>query len=616
MKLRHLLLAAWLSLLPAALRAQTTDFATNTLANVPFESGDTYSVPPVAYDALGNGLIGLPFDSGESYILPATEPGAPVIVTAQGTTNGTYGLAGVLTFTVGFNVPVTVTGVPQLPLVFESGTRAASYVAGSGGPSLVFQYTPQAPDTDTNGLAFTFPLLLNGGTIQAAGVNAALGFIAVNAQPGVFVDTTPPTVVIGAPSSNSTSFGPVSYAVTYSDANPLTVTLTNAHLTLHKTGDADAQVLVSGTGTNRTVTLTNITGFNGTLGISLAAATAVDTAGNPAPAAGPSATFTVQRPPNAAPSFGFGFNIVSTLAGTNTSGSADGTGSAALFNQLRDVAVDSAGNVYVGDLANHRIRKITPAGVVTTLAGSTLGSADGTGTAAQFSNPQGVAVDGAGNVYVADGNHRIRKITPAGVVTTLAGSTEGLVNATGTAAKFNAPNGVAVDSAGNVYVTDAGNHRIRKVTAAGVVTTLAGSTNGFADGSGTAAKFNFPRGAGGGQRRQRVCGGRQQHSHPQGHGGGGGDDAGWQRHPRLCRRYRRGRELQRSQRRGSGQRGQRVCGGQEQQPHSESDAFGCGYELGGQHPRLCRWHQRGGSIQRSPGSGGGCGGQFVCGGHG
>jgi len=139
------------------------------------------------------------------------------------------------------------------------------------------------------------------------------------------------------------------------------------------------------------------------------------------------------------------------------------------------VAVDGNGNVYVADYYNHLIRKITSVGVVTTLAGSgSQGSADGTGTAASFYNPSGVAVDGSGNVYVADrSNHLIRKITSAGVVTTLAGSgSQGSANGTGTAASFRLPSGVAVDGSGNVYVADKSNHLIKKIA-----TTLAsGST--------------------------------------------------------------------------------------------------------------------------------------------
>ncbi len=190
-----------------------------------------------------------------------------------------------------------------------------------------------------------------------------------------------------------------------------------------------------------------------------------------------------------------------TLAGYAGSGSADGTGSDARFFEPQGVAVDSASNVYVADRSNHTIRKVTPAGVVTTLAGlaGSVGTPDGAGSAARFGYPQGVAVDSAGNVYVADGwNYTIRKVTPAGVVTTLAGLARsgGSVDGTGSAARFYWPSGVAVDSAGNVYVADTYNNTIRKVTPAGVVTTLAGRAGswGSADGTGSAARFDYPSG--------------------------------------------------------------------------------------------------------------------------
>ncbi|MEI6715503.1 MAG: immunoglobulin domain-containing protein, partial [Verrucomicrobiota bacterium] len=190
--------------------------------------------------------------------------------------------------------------------------------------------------------------------------------------------------------------------------------------------------------------------------------------------------------------------IVTTLAGFGETGFADGLGTAAKFSMPTGVAVDVSGNVYVADSWNNKIRKITSAGVVTTLAGSgSDGSADGPGAAAKFSRPAGAAVDGSGNVYVADcWNHKIRKITSEGMVTTLAGSGEtGFADGPGTAAKFSSPVGVAVDVSGNVYVADSGNNKIRKITSAGVVTTLAGSgSSGASDGPGTAASFDGPRG--------------------------------------------------------------------------------------------------------------------------
>ncbi len=189
--------------------------------------------------------------------------------------------------------------------------------------------------------------------------------------------------------------------------------------------------------------------------------------------------------------------MVTTLAG-NTNGFADGTGAAARFDNPYGVCSDGAGNLFVADFNNHRIRRIIMStGVVTTLAGSTQGFTDGTSMTAQFAFPSGVCSDGAGNLFVADQvNHRIRRIVIAtGVVTTLAGSTQGVANGTGAAAQFNFPTGVCSDGAGNLFVADAENHRIRRIViATGVVTTLAGSTLGFAEGTGAAAQFDNPVG--------------------------------------------------------------------------------------------------------------------------
>ncbi len=194
--------------------------------------------------------------------------------------------------------------------------------------------------------------------------------------------------------------------------------------------------------------------------------------------------------------------VVSTLAGAvGQAGSTNGAGSAARFNFPVGIGVDGAGNVYVSEVTNSVIRRITPAGDVTTFAGAVLqfGAVDGAATTARFTLPRGLAVDGAGNVYVADGgNHTIRKITPDGTVSTLAGAAgqPGTANGTGSAARFNGPFGVAVDGAGNVFVADSESHTIRRVTSGGVVTTVAGQAgvSGSTDGGIAVARFNQPRG--------------------------------------------------------------------------------------------------------------------------
>lgn len=241
--------------------------------------------------------------------------------------------------------------------------------------------------------------------------------------------------------------------------------------------------------------------------------------------------------------------VVTTLAGMpRQNGTNDGVGSAARFSSPTGVAVDGAGNVYVADSGNNTVRKVTPAGVVTTLAGRAdghSGSSDGVGSAARFLRPYGVAVDGATNLYVADnfnnmvrkmtqvgtnwivstipnrttlfdepqglvldsatnlyvtqwGNHVIRKITPSGVVTTIAGAAgqPGTNDGVGTAARFSGPNGLAVDGAGNLYVVDQNNQTTRRITPAGVVTTLGGTAGapGRHDGIGATARFSWPSG--------------------------------------------------------------------------------------------------------------------------
>ncbi|WP_159276399.1 NHL domain-containing protein [Variovorax boronicumulans] len=190
---------------------------------------------------------------------------------------------------------------------------------------------------------------------------------------------------------------------------------------------------------------------------------------------------------------------VSPVAGNGTKTTTDGNGTGATFNAPTSVAVDAAGNLYVLEYDGGVVRKIDPALNVTTLAGSSpRGFADGTGPAAKFGRGYNIAIDASGNLYVADSeNHRIRKITPAGVVTTLAGTgTPGATDGPGNSATFSNPRGVTVDADGNVYVADFGNSLLRRITPAGVVSTLAGQkgTPGSQDGIGDAAMFNKPQG--------------------------------------------------------------------------------------------------------------------------
>jgi len=169
------------------------------------------------------------------------------------------------------------------------------------------------------------------------------------------------------------------------------------------------------------------------------------------------------------------------------------------FNQPTGICIDAAGNIYIADAGNHVIRKIDPAGNVTTFAGSgSVGNTDGKGTAASFDTPAGIAIDAAGNLYVTDSRSGlIRVVSPAGVVTTLAGTAYYTANdkGSGLGVSFDQPYGIVVDSHGNLFVADAGGNQIRKVTPVGFVYTFAGTgVAGFADGPGTTALFNAPAG--------------------------------------------------------------------------------------------------------------------------
>jgi len=187
---------------------------------------------------------------------------------------------------------------------------------------------------------------------------------------------------------------------------------------------------------------------------------------------------------------------VSTFAGTGRKGFADGSADAAMFNFPTGLVVDGANNVYVADRGNHRIRMITPEGIVSTIGGSDCGYRDGSAAQAQFNMPRGLAIDKEGNLYVSDtGNRRIRKVYKSGVVETYAGNgDQGCDDGISKQAQFGEPYGIAVDPEGDVYVADRFYGRIRRISPSGNVVTIAGSgyLSGNEDGLSLQAKFRKP----------------------------------------------------------------------------------------------------------------------------
>jgi hypothetical protein len=197
--------------------------------------------------------------------------------------------------------------------------------------------------------------------------------------------------------------------------------------------------------------------------------------------------------------------VMTRVAGNSRPGySGDGgpATSAQLSEDAYGVAVDASGNIYIADYENNRIRKVSAAGIITTVAGNGSAGYSGDGgpaTSAQLDLPSGVAVDATGNLYIADTfNSRIRKVSAAGIITTVAGN--GSIGYSGdsspaTSARLSYPLGVAVDATGNLYIADSYNHRIRKVSAAGIITTVAGNGSPGYHGDGgpaTSAQLNRP----------------------------------------------------------------------------------------------------------------------------
>ena len=442
--------------------------------------------------------------SGSALLTVLAAPVAPLFTTQPLSQTITVGQA--VTFT------VAATGTPAPTIQWRSnganlvdgaqtsGVCAGATAAGATGASLTLTAVP----IGCNGAIFS-AVTSNGVNPDATSTGATLTVNPLPVPPSITLQPVDAAVLLPATATfTAAASGVPTPTVQWQQSTDAGVTwaningATNPGFTTPPTVLADSGKrfravftnsagIVNSNAAKLTVTATVAAGFNSPRGV------AIDAAGNVYVADVNNHTIVEITP----------HGVVTTLAGlAGSPGSADGTGSAARFNFQFGVAVDGAGNVYVADSSNHTIRKITSAGVVTTLAGVALnaGIADGTGSAARFFSPGGVAVDGAGNVYVADSNNAtVHAITPAGVVTTLAGlaGNVGSTDGTGSAARFSQPDeSVAVDTAGNVYVADTNNHTIRMITPAGVVTTLAGLAGSFGstDGTGAAARFHSPDG--------------------------------------------------------------------------------------------------------------------------
>jgi uncharacterized protein YjdB len=403
----------------------------------------------------------------------------------------------------------TATATPTPTLIFATPT-AASVAFGatltnaatstlSGGSYGAISYASSAPAVATVNATTGFVTGITVGTTTITATQAAVpGVNALATQSYLLtVAATAPTITSPTSASVTTTTATLGGNVTATGGASLTtigvvvsITATNSNPRI--SGAGVTNVTASGTPTSGVFTV-NATGLTAGTAYSYAAY-ATNSAGTTYTSAG---TFTTTALTTPTLTFANPLGAVTTIAGTGSAGAVNAIGTAASYNNPNAVAVDSLGNIYVADVSNNLIRKIV-GGVTTTLAGSgTAGSQNGTGTAASFYRPYGIALDSAGNVYVADSvNNLIRKISPAGLVSTLAGSgNAGAADGAGAAASFNFPTGVAVDVAGNVYVGDQLNHKIRKITAAGVVTTLAGSgTAGATDATGASASFNTPGG--------------------------------------------------------------------------------------------------------------------------
>ncbi|MBL0312801.1 MAG: hypothetical protein IPP78_08820 [Holophagaceae bacterium] len=463
------------------------------------------------------GATGGSVNASGLYSAPATVSGASATfhVVATSVADGTKSA----TATVTVNMPTSVAINPPAATVVIGGTQQFTATVSNASNTAVtwaVQEGAAGGTVNTSGL-YTAPAAISGAsatfhvvaTSVADSTKSAIAAIGVNSMPAILSFTATPAIsspgasvtlswVVANTASLSINQGVGIVTGTSTTVNPListiyTLTASNANGSVNQSATVTVQTaahnlsflagnLGGGGNLDGPGSAARFTQPNGVASDALGNAWVVDSSNHTIRKIWPDGT-------------------VSTVAGSSgQSGSTDGPASAARFFNPHNLLLDGAGNLYISDTSNHTIRKMSPGGVVTTIAGSPgqSGAADGNGAAARFKYPRGLALDAAGNLYVADFlNEAIRKVTPTGDVSTFAGSLgqSGFVDGSGVAARFSHPNGMTIDGSGNLFVTEYNNHTIRKITPTGVVSTFAGNgSGGSTDGTGSAARFLFPAG--------------------------------------------------------------------------------------------------------------------------
>ena len=465
-------------------------------ANIASATSSTYSIASVQSADAGNYTVVVTNSAGT-----VTSSAATLIVSASATAPAITTQPANVTATAGSAASFSVVASGTGPLTYQwkkggvniSGATSSSYSIASAQTGDAGNYTVvvtnSAGSATSNSATLTVNASSGGGTAPAIGAQPISQTVVAGHNVSIYGSATgnPLATYQWQVSTNGgSSWTDLTSSAPYSGTATNTLTITNAPASLSGNQYHFVATNTAGSVTSSAATLTV-----GTAVFPSPSAVAVDASGN----------LWVTDSSS---------NIIEKITGTTaalfagtagTQGSTDGTGAAALFRQPGGIAVDSAGNVYVADTGNSLIRKISSGGVVSTLAGSAAnqGFKDGSGTAAWFNAPTGVALDASGNLFVADtGNSVIRKVAADGSVTTVAGTagSRGTADGTGSVARFNQPTGIVVDSTGTLYVADTVNQTIRRITSAGAVTTWVGlaGVSGTSDGTGANALFNLPAG--------------------------------------------------------------------------------------------------------------------------